>query len=124
MDELTKTCIEKRVQIFLREIDDFLQKFEYKTRRQEHPEECPCNGTGPCHDIEDLNCLFCFCPEYNLKNPEGRCMAGNPLGTGKLLDRTKYGLENIWDCSDCVYPHQKEGIKKILINKLYGNIEK
>jgi Zn-finger protein len=117
MDDLTRNCIEKRIKIIIEE-------FNYNKRKKEHPEECPCNGTGPCHKIEDLNCFFCFCPEYNLTAPEGGCLAENPLGTGKWLDRSEYGLENIWDCSNCTYPHQEKVIKEVLTNLFYGKLSK
>ena len=51
-----------------------------------------------CHDIEGpLNCLFCYCPNYD--NYE---CGGNFV----ILDN---GLK---DCSGCLIPHTKEFIEK------------
>ena len=50
----------------------------------------------PCHegvDVEEFNCLFCYCPLYTLKDKCG----GNP----KFLEN---GLK---DCSDCTVTHKK-----------------
>ena len=48
----------------------------------------------PCHqmDREKLNCLFCFCPLYVLKD-----CGGNYRMKG-----------DIKDCSDCIFPHCRE----------------
>lgn len=51
----------------------------------------------PCHKgIEELNCLFCYCPLYSYE----KC-PGNP----------KYKEKNgkmIKDCTDCNFPHKRE----------------
>ena len=59
----------------------------------------------PCHDIEELNCLFCFCPLY---------MTGDKCGGSFTCTR-----EGIKDCSGCVYPHIRENYDRI-IQRLYG----
>jgi len=52
----------------------------------------------PCHNKDKLqSCVFCYCPLYPCGHP-------------------KYGkhLENgIWDCSNCVWPHDKVRIDEI-----------
>ena len=58
----------------------------------------------PCHNSNQLNCLFCYCPLYNLE------CKGNftILGNGKK------------DCSKCNIPHNINGydyINKILKEK-------
>ncbi len=62
----------------------------------------------PCHThMQDINCLFCFCPLYYFK----KC-GGNSL----------HMLDGIKDCSGCTFPHHRENyddiIKKI---KEYNN---
>ncbi len=47
----------------------------------------------PCHNLEDMNCLFCFCPLYFAE-----CN-----GNFKLTPK------GIKDCSNCIKPHTKEG---------------
>ena len=51
----------------------------------------------PCHqvkNIENFNCMFCYCPLYML----GENCGGN----------FKYTPHGIKDCSNCTLPHIKE----------------
>ncbi len=52
----------------------------------------------PCHDLQDLNCLFCYCPLYFVK-----CEGNYTI----LEDGSK-------DCSDCKLPHIPENYDYIL----------
>lgn len=50
----------------------------------------------PCHktnNIDDFNCMFCYCPLYMLGDKCG--------GNYKILEN------NIKDCSECLIPHRK-----------------
>jgi len=116
MNEQIKNGIRKRVEIIINE-------FSFENRRYEHPEECPCNHSGACHLIDDLNCFFCYCPWYETSNPEGGCKIENPLGKGKWFYRPGNEISNrIWDCSDCVYPHKEEVIRTILTKLFAGDL--
>lgn len=52
----------------------------------------------PCHDLEPINCLFCFCPLYTLD------CGGNFTVTPK-------GIKN---CSACTLPHGENGYEYII----------
>lgn len=57
----------------------------------------------PCHEgLEEINCLFCFCPLYPLKSCPG---APQMIESGGRLIR---------DCSGCTFPHRAENYEKIL----------
>ncbi|MBQ9233424.1 MAG: metal-binding protein [Lachnospiraceae bacterium] len=57
----------------------------------------------PCHnETEHLNCLFCYCPLYNMK----KC-PGNP--SYKEKDGKKIKI-----CTDCTFPHKAENYDKIM----------
>ena len=61
----------------------------------------------PCHevdDVEDFNCLFCYCPLYFLED----CGGNNKNNNG------------IKDCSDCLIPHRPGGYD--YINAKIGEI--
>lgn len=64
----------------------------------------------PCHNLENINCLFCFCPLYYIDNCGGNYT---------VLDN---GLKN---CSKCKIPHSENGydyiIKKIKENSKQSN---
>lgn len=51
-----------------------------------------------CHNMDDINCLFCFCPLYFL----------DCKGNYKTL---KNGVK---DCSNCLIPHQDSGYDYIM----------
>lgn len=56
----------------------------------------------PCHrvsDIENFNCLFCYCPLYTMADCGGHCC---------------YTADGIKDCSDCLLPHKAENYPLIL----------
>jgi Zn-finger protein len=57
----------------------------------------------PCHqtdDVENFNCLFCYCPLYAL----GEACGGN-------FTYTEAGVKN---CSACSFPHRRENYGKII----------
>ena len=57
----------------------------------------------PCHkEIQTINCLFCYCPLYNLKD-----CPGNPKFIKSKDNRTK-------DCSKCTFPHKFENYEMIV----------
>ena len=64
----------------------------------------------PCHtNIEELNCLFCFCPLYPFKDCGGNC------------EYTKKGLKL---CTHCTVPHIPENYEHImsLLKEKYKDI--
>lgn len=59
----------------------------------------------PCHpgaDPDNFNCLFCYCPMYQMTCP------GNPSYIEKEDGR------RIKDCSNCLYPHRAEHYEAIM----------
>jgi Zn-finger protein len=58
----------------------------------------------PCHeaDIEEFNCLFCYCPMYGL----------NCLGSPKYIRLPDGRI--IKDCSGCDFPHRPENYDTIV----------
>lgn len=116
MDRLTDYSIQQRIKAIL-------EDYDYNKRRLTHPDECPCNSSGPCHD-EELNCFFCYCPWYESEKSEGGCGIGNPLEKGKFLDRRGHPTsDKIWDCSDCNFPHKREVVEKVLRRLFTGELK-
>ena len=57
----------------------------------------------PCHkEVEDFNCLFCYCPLYSKEN-----CPGNP-------QYVNTGGRKIKVCSDCAFPHRPENYEQIM----------
>ena len=57
----------------------------------------------PCHKgLDNINCLFCFCPMYNYEDCPGN---------------SKYIQVNgktIKECSDCTFPHHPDNYDSIM----------
>lgn len=64
----------------------------------------------PCHNgIEEMNCLFCYCPMYSIQNCPGN---------HQFIQK---GEKKIKVCTDCTFPHKPENydvIMQILKDKL------
>lgn len=57
----------------------------------------------PCHKgINEINCLFCYCPLY---------LKEHCPGNSELI---KCGDVMIKDCSRCTYPHKAENYDNII----------
>lgn len=63
----------------------------------------------PCHAIERINCLFCFCPLYTMD------CRGNFTVTDK-------GFK---DCSNCILPHSEKGYEYVVskLKKLHNSVK-
>jgi Zn-finger protein len=53
----------------------------------------------PCHDMETINCMFCYCPLYALKDCGGQYT---------MLDN------GIKDCTGCTYNHDVNNFDAIM----------
>ena len=57
----------------------------------------------PCHaDVQELNCLFCYCPLYPLAECPGNYSYIDSNGT------------QVKECSDCTFPHEPENYDIII----------
>ncbi|MCM1101202.1 MAG: cysteine-rich small domain-containing protein [Clostridium sp.] len=61
----------------------------------------------PCHKgLEELNCLFCYCPFYLRED-----CPGDP----QYLERGEgEGFKRIKNCADCTFPHRPENYDRII----------
>ena len=60
-----------------------------------------------CHDIEELNCYLCTCPNFRLEKIKSTCAINSKDG-GHI--KAKDGFVH-QDCSKCSVPHNKEYVK-------------
>lgn len=57
----------------------------------------------PCHEgIDEMNCLFCFCPLYHLED-----CPGTPSYKEKNGKKIKV-------CTSCIFPHKPENYDLIM----------
>ncbi len=109
MHAQAKKFIEKR-------INQLIKDYDFEKRKKTNPDECVCyEQNKKCHNLEELNCFFCYCPNYDTSVKEGGCKINSPKG--KYIDNHE---GKIWDCSDCDIMHNKENIRKYLSNRLYN----
>lgn len=66
----------------------------------------------PCHKMENINCKFCYCPLYHLKNCGG---------TFKFV---KINGQMVKDCMGCTYPHEIENHDEIMATLMGKRPEK
>ncbi len=68
----------------------------------------------PCHKgVDNMNCLFCYCPMYFLKS----C-----LGSPEYIEKNGCKIKV---CTNCTFPHREENYELIiekLKNEINGNI--
>jgi len=57
----------------------------------------------PCHNgLEQINCMFCFCPLYTFE----RCLGSYVMLSDKNVIRK--------DCSKCTFPHNPDNYETII----------
>lgn len=56
----------------------------------------------PCHNLEEMNCLFCYCPLYTLE----KC-------PGTYIYREANG-KKIKSCIECTFPHKAENYETVI----------
>ena len=57
----------------------------------------------PCHkDVEEINCLFCYCPLYHLENCPGAPVWKESHG------------RRIKSCAGCTFPHRRENYDAVI----------
>ena len=76
--------------------------FNMKTEHYKYfsHKECEFFPCHKCDDVDNFNCLFCYCPLYFLGDKCG----GN----------SKYLPNGIKDCSNCMLPHKRENYDYII----------
>jgi hypothetical protein len=100
-------------------VDEVIEYFKFENMVKNEPDFCPLyKDNKKCHDMEDLNCYLCACPNFRYK------MEGfEKTDDGKTLFsvcsiKSRDGSQFIGDdyihqnCSGCIVPHRAKYIKK------------
>ncbi len=75
--------------------DEVIEYFSFSNMREKEPGFCPLyEKNKPCHDMKDLSCYMCGCPNFRFLGRETSC-----------------AIKEI-DCLHCDIPHHKKFIKK------------
>ena len=100
-------------------VDEVIEYFKFENMVKNEPDFCPLyKDNKKCHDMEDLNCYLCACPNFRFK------MEGfEKTDDGKTLFsvcniKSRVGSQYIGEdyihqnCSGCIVPHRTKYIKK------------
>ncbi len=98
--------------------NELIDYFQFENMVEKEIDFCPLYAKNKkCHNIENLNCYLCACPNFRF----------NDNGFKKIEDRTLFSKCNInskdgtqfkndtaihQNCSGCSVPHNKSYIKK------------
>jgi hypothetical protein len=99
--------------------DEVIVYFRFENMVKNEPEFCPLYAEHKkCHEIEELNCYLCACPNFRFNDAgfgaEGMrtlfstCTIESPDGAQFLTDTAIHQ-----NCSGCLVPHNKYYIKRI-----------
>lgn len=113
--ELHKNVMKKLTN---KSIDEIIEYFKFENMVKNEPDFCPLyKDNKKCHDMENLNCYLCACPNFRFKD-EGfsKTEDGKTLYSVCSIN-SKDGDQYIGEdyihqnCSGCVVPHRAKYIK-------------
>ena len=88
--------------------DEVIEYFRFDNMVQKENDFCLLyKENKKCHDIKELNCYFCACPNFRLSSQKSFCDIDSIHG-GSI--ETKDGFIH-QDCSKCAVPHKEVYIK-------------
>lgn len=98
LDELTKLSD-----------DEIIEYFSFENMVVSEPDFCPLyKDNKKCHEMENLNCYLCACPNFRVGESSSTCAINSKDG---VSIKASNGFVH-QDCSKCTVPHKVEYIKK------------
>ncbi len=98
--------------------DEIIEYFRFENMVKNEPDFCPLYAKNrKCHNIEDLNCYLCACPNFRF-NDNGLDIIESKTLFSLCSIKSKNGKQFIssssihQDCSNCTIPHHRSYIKK------------
>jgi len=98
--------------------DEVIAYFRYDNMRLNEPDFCPLYAENrKCHDMEDLNCYLCACPNFRFNDKGFKEVEGRSLKSYCTIDSKEGDVFKTEDaihqnCSDCTVPHHEAYIKQ------------
>jgi hypothetical protein len=110
--------------------EEVIEYFQFKNMVVNESGFCPLYAEHKkCHDMEELNCYLCACPNFRFNDGgfgvEGEktcfstCSIDSPDGAQFLTDTAIHQ-----NCSGCVVPHKENYIRKIFSRDWFTIMEK
>ena len=94
-------------------VDEVIEYFKFENMVKNEPDFCPLyKDNKKCHDMEDLNCYLCACPNFRYKmegfekTDDGKTLFS--VCNIKSRDGSQYIGEDYihQNCSGCIVPHR------------------
>lgn len=95
-----------------------IEYFRYENMVQKEPDFCPLYAQNKkCHEMSDLNCYLCACPNFRFDDKGVRKEGERMLYSYCAIDSkdgSRYVLDDAihQDCSKCLVPHKEAYIKE------------
>ena len=90
--------------------EQIIDYFDFGNMVKNEPDFCPLyKEPKKCHDIDELNCYLCACPNFKLSDIKSTCNINSKDG-GSIVSKKDGFIHQ--DCSKCSVPHSKEYVKK------------
>ncbi len=98
--------------------EQIIEYFKFENMLNNEPSFCPLFlENKKCHDIQELNCYLCACPNFRF-NDDGIKRKENKTQYSFCSIDSKDGTQGVYgdkihqDCSLCAVPHHKAYIEK------------
>jgi len=89
--------------------EDIIKYFRFENMVKNEKDFCPLyKDNKKCHDLENLNCYFCGCPNFRLNEIKSFCDINSKDG-GTIKSKDGFIHQ---DCSKCTVPHHEKYIVK------------
>ena len=99
--------------------EEVIAYFRFENMVEKEPDFCPLyKENKKCHDMEELNCYLCACPNFRFKDDGFKPVEEKTLFSTCDID-SKDGSQYISDtaihqnCAGCTVPHHETYIKKV-----------
>ena len=90
--------------------EEMIDYFDFDNMVKNEIDFCPLyKDNKKCHDIEELNCYLCACPNFRLSDTKSTCNINSKDG-GSIVSKKDGFIHQ--DCSKCSVPHKKDYVKK------------
>ena len=88
--------------------DEVIKYFRYENMVKNEIDFCPLyKDNKKCHDIKELNCYLCACPNFRIKQQKSYCDI-NSIDGGQKVAKDGY-IHQV--CTKCTVPHNEDYIK-------------
>jgi len=107
-----------------------IEYFRFDNMVEQEPDFCPLYAKNQkCHDMKDLNCYLCACPNFRFDDNGFKEREGKTLKSYCAIDSKDGAVFEGKDalhqnCSGCTVPHHESYIQKIFKRDWFEMMDK